>query len=240
MKERTIAICRQMRRRKLDILWACRSRVNVDEETLREMSAAGCGRIYYGIESGSQEILDRVNKGITLDMVRSTIKKTKRYGMKALGFFLVGAPGETEETVKETVRFAKSLDLEYVQFSKCLAKPLTPLWRGLMEETGKDYWREWILGNETDRPLARPWTDLTNEQVDRLAKWAYVKYHSRPSFLVKSTLRVRSFAEFKRKLLGYLEMVFGQEGVSRKDDKFAAYIEEKGRLDFYRKMAKFR
>jgi anaerobic magnesium-protoporphyrin IX monomethyl ester cyclase len=57
-RERVIAICREMRRRRLDILWACRSRIDIDEELLREMKDAGCGRIYYGIESGSQEILD--------------------------------------------------------------------------------------------------------------------------------------------------------------------------------------
>ena len=120
--------------------------------------------------------------------------------MKALGFFLIGAPGETKKTVKQTVRFAKELDLNYVQFSKCLAKPLTPLWRQMVKETGKDYWQDWILGKEEDRPLPRPWTGLTNTQIDRLAKWAYVSYHSRPVFLLKSTLRVRSFKEFKRKL----------------------------------------
>ena len=121
------------------------------------MKGAGCGRIYYGIESGSQEILDRVNKGITLEMVRETVRNTKRLGMKALGFFLIGAPGETKKTVRETLRFAKELDLDYVQFSKCLAKPLTPLWRQITKETGRDYWSQWILAREPDHPLPRPW-----------------------------------------------------------------------------------
>ena len=239
-KKRTMAICREMRRRKLDILWACRSRIDVDRELLGEMRAAGCGRIYYGIESGSQEILDRINKGITLQQVRETVGHTRKLGMKALGFFLIGAPGETERTVRQTVRFARSLDLEYVQFSKCLAKPLTPLWEEMKRQTGRDYWEDWVRGLEEDRPLPRPWTELSNEEVDRLAKWAYVKYHSRFLFLLRSTLRVKSFTEFKRKFLGFLEMVFSQEEVSREDEAFMAYNDNSRRLDFYKKIAKYK
>ena len=239
-KKRTIAICEEIKKRNLDILWACRSRVDIDKELLQKMSEAGCGRVYYGIESGSQETLDRVKKGITLDQVRKTVRYTKEFGMKALGFFLVGAPGETKANIKQTVRFAKELDLEYVQFSKCLAKPLTPLWKQMVEATGQDYWKDWILGKEKDRPLPRPWTKLTNEEIDHLAKWAYVSYHSRLRFLLKATLKVRSFGEFKRKFLGYLDMVFSQEKMSKKDDKFLAYHEEPGNLGFYRKMAKFK
>ena len=143
--------------------------------------------------------------------------------MKALGFFLIGAPNETEASIKQTVKFAKSLDLEYVQFSKCLAKPLTPLWKQMVEETGQDYWKEWILGNETDHPLPRPWTELSNDEIDRLAKWAYVKFHARFFFLLKSTFEVKSFAEFKRKFLGFMDMLFSQENKSVEDKNFVAY-----------------
>ena len=239
-RERTIAICREMRRRNLDILWACRSRIDIDAELLAEMKKAGCGRIYYGIESGSRQILDRVNKGITIQQIRETIKQTKRQGISALGFFLVGAPGETRKTVKQTVKFAMSLDLEYVQFSKCLAKPLTPLWKEMVETEGADYWRNWVLGQEEDRSLPRPWTQMTNEEIDALARWAYIKFHSRIFFLLKSTLRVRSFSEFKRKLAGFLDMVFSQERTSTQDDDFVAYEDKRSRLDFYKKIAKYK
>jgi len=238
-KKRTMAICKEIKRRNIDILWACRSRVDIDKELLKEMKEAGCGRIYYGIESGSQEILDTINKGITLKQIEETIRDTRDLGIKALGFFLVGAPGETKKTIKQTVKFAKRLDLEYVQFSKCLAKPLTPLWKQMVEETGQDYWKDWILGKETDRPLPRSWTKLTNEQIDELARRAYVSFHSRPSFLLKAALKVKSFSEFRRKFSGYMEMVFSQEKVSKEDKDFVAYHDPR-RLDFYRKMAKFK
>ena len=224
-RARTIEICSQIRRRGLDISWACRSRVDIDEELLREMKEAGCGRIYFGLESGSPEILKGLNKGIDLDGVRKTIGLTKSLGIKALGFFLIGAPGDTKKTVEQTVKFAKELDLDYVQFSKCLAKPLTPLWKQMIEDTGEDYWKEWILGKETDRELPRPWTELTNAEIDRLAKRAYLSFYARPSLLLRSALKVRSFAELKRKTLAFLDMVFRQESRSVKDENFVAYHE---------------
>ncbi len=226
IRERTMEICRRLRERRLDLTWACRSRVDtVDPELLEEMYRAGCRRIYYGLESGSQEILDRLRKGITRERIEKTIAATKEIGIRPLGFFLVGVPGETRKTVRETVRFARKLDLDYVQFSKLTAKPLTGMWKDLVRETGRDYWEDYILGKTEEQPLPRPWTDLSNEEIDRLTRWAYVNYHSRPGFLFRMVLQVRSFDEFRRKFLAFLDMVFRQEETSRPDHGFLAYDE---------------
>ncbi|MHC4404405.1 MAG: B12-binding domain-containing radical SAM protein [Planctomycetota bacterium] len=239
-RKRAMGICKEMQRQKLDILWACRARIDsVDEELLKEMAASGCGRIYYGVESGDQDMLDRVNKGITLEQVRETIKLTNKYGIRPLGFFLIGSPGETRDTVRTTLKFAKSLGLDYVQFSKTTAKPLTSMWRDLVEETGYDYWREYILGNTEEQPLPRPWTELTNDEIDELAYKAYVKFHARPWFLLKHTLKVRSWQEFKRKFLAFFDMMFKQEKVSKADGAFKCYGEDKGKLKWYKKISKW-
>jgi anaerobic magnesium-protoporphyrin IX monomethyl ester cyclase len=226
LRNRTMEICRLLKEKKLDVTWACRARVDsVDEELLREMKEAGCCRIYYGLESGVQEILDRVRKGITIRKIEETIRLTKDMKIRPLGFFLIGSPGDTRETVRQTIKFAKSLDLDYVQFSKTLAKPLTPLWKKMVEDTGYDYWREYILGNVPEQVLPRPWTKLTNEEIDRLARSAYLSYHSRPLFLLRSTLKVKSWREFKRKFKAFIEMHTKQEPLSRRDDGFMAYNE---------------
>jgi radical SAM superfamily enzyme YgiQ (UPF0313 family) len=227
LRERTREICRLLKEKRMDLEWACRSRVDsVDEPLLREMHAAGCRRIYYGLESGAQEILDRVNKGITLAQVEETVRLTREIGIRPLGFFQIGAPGETRETIRRTVRFAKRLNLDYVQFSKTLAKPLTPLWKKLVEETGRDYWRDYILGDTPDMVLPRPWTGLSNEEIDRLARRAYLSYHSRPGFLLRSAMRVRSWSEFRRKARALLEMRFSQENVSTADARFTVYDDD--------------
>ncbi len=221
-RQRVLDICSGIKKEKLDIEWACRSRVDTaDPELLKEMYSAGCRRIYWGIESGSQATLDGLHKGITLERITETIRSSKRVGMENLGFFLVGVPGETRETVRQTVAFAKHLDLDYVQFSKLLAKPLTPLWRELVAATGKDYWRDWVLGKETDHDLPRPWLKgMTNEQVDELARWAYIRYHSRPFFLLRHAFKCRSLPEFFRKTFAFLAMLFSKGG-----GRFLAYPE---------------
>ncbi|HRS97742.1 MAG TPA: hypothetical protein P5040_06120 [Smithella sp.] len=147
----------------------------------------------------------------------------------------MGAPGETRETFRQTLKFARSLDLDYVQFSKLTAKPLTPYWRQMVQDSGFDYWREFILGNVEDKPLSRPWTELTNAEIDALAKEAYVLYHCRPGFLMRHSLQVRSWDEFKRKFFAFLEMLFRQESISTPDEKFQAYPENKNKIDSYRK-----
>lgn len=224
LRERTLAICAEIRKRRLDILWACRARIDsIDEELLIEMKKAGCQRIYFGIESAHQEILDRVRKGIKIENVRKVISFCKKIGITTLGFFLIGNPGETEKMIYENVEFAKSLDLDYVQFSKLLAKPGTSLWKDMVERTGCDYWREWILGRAEDKVLPRHWTSLSNEDIDKITRNCYVKFSSRASYLLKQTFKCRSFSEFHRKLIAYLEMLFCQEDKSMVDNNFVAY-----------------
>jgi len=231
LRSRALEICGRLKEKRFDLEWACRARVDsVDETLLREMRDAGCRRIYYGLESGSQEILDRIHKGITLAQIEDTVRMTREMGIRPLGFFLIGAPGETRETIRQTLRFAKRLNLDYVQFSKMLAKPLTPLWKRLVEETGYDYWREYILGLAEERVLPRPWTSLTNEEIDRLARKAYLRYHARPGFLLRSTLKVRSWSEFKRKARALLEMRFSQEKISAPAPAFAVYDDDAAAL----------
>lgn len=225
-KARVLKICRLIREKKLDLIWACRSRVDtVDRELLVEMQAAGCRRIYFGIESGVESILKGVNKGITLSGAEEAIKFCRELGIKTLGFFLVGAPGETEETFRQTLKFAKHLDLDFVQFSKCLAKPLTPLWKEMVATTGQDYWKDWILGFEKDRALPRPWTVLSNAQIDRLARKAYISYHCHSSRLWRAIRQVKSWSEFKRKSRAFWDMLFSQEKSSVTDGAFLAFNE---------------
>ena len=238
-RKRIEAICDGIIKSSLDIAWACRTRIDyVDETLLRKMKAAGCSRIYFGIESGVQEILDCLNKGINLQQIRDAIEATKGAGIKALGFFLVGSPGETKETFSKTVKFAKSLELDYVQFSKLTAKPLTPYWQQMVQNNGSDYWREYILGNIEEKPLPRPWTSLTNEEIDSMAKKAYMMYHCRPIFLLRHTLQVKSWSEFQRKFFAFIEMMFRQELVSTPDENFVAYPENKSKLFLYKKKFK--
>ena len=97
-KKRIFELCKEIKNRNLEFDWSCRSRVdNVDEELLKEMASAGCKRIYYGIESSNPKILDSVKKEINPSQVQKVIELTKKYGIKALGFFMIGNPIATYE-----------------------------------------------------------------------------------------------------------------------------------------------
>ncbi len=95
-----------------DIRWACNGRVNLmDPELLKLMKQSGCCSIFYGIESGSQKILDSINKGVTVEQAAKVIHWSRKAGLDAQGYFIIGAPGETRETVRETIEFCQQNNL---------------------------------------------------------------------------------------------------------------------------------
>lgn len=113
-KERARAICREIIDRGLEIPWSAFARVNtVDLETLRVMREAGCDSLSFGMESGNPEMLERIQKKITLDQARNAVALCKETGIMPHASFMLGLPGETRETVRETEAFAKSLDIIY-------------------------------------------------------------------------------------------------------------------------------
>ena len=198
---RILKVCRGILDAGLDLNFAVRARVDqVDSELLAWMARAGCSRILYGIESGSQRMLDRMQKGITLEQIRRAVRLTQEVGIKVIGFFLVGSAGETEQTVEQTVRFALDLGLEYAQFHKTMPKPGTELNEQAMAALGHDFWREYVLGNVPDRRLPAPWTDLSQDKVEQLAIDAYRRFYMRPGYIAGTVLGVKSGEELWRYL----------------------------------------
>ncbi|MDI6889660.1 MAG: radical SAM protein [Thermodesulfovibrionales bacterium] len=114
-KKWTIELCRGMLRRGLDELsWACDGRVGLmSEEILQELKKANCKVIFYGIEFGNQRILDFCQKGFTIKQVKETIEMTSKIGISSYGYFMMGYPTESVETVEDTINLAIELALDY-------------------------------------------------------------------------------------------------------------------------------
>ena len=113
-KEKVREVCEEIRRRKLKLTWTAFSRVNtVDKETLQLMHEAGCDCVSFGIETGNPEMLKRIKKGITLDQARKAVGLCKEVGILPHASFMVGLPGESPETLRDTAEFSKSLDMLY-------------------------------------------------------------------------------------------------------------------------------
>lgn len=208
-KKRVIEMCRELRRRGLDIHWSCRARIdNVDDEMLREMSWAGCKRIYYGIETIDKATQKKIRKTLSQQKIEEAISLTKKHDILTLGFFMIGNEGDTRRTALNNVAFAKKLGLDYVQFSRTIAKPDSELNEKLIKITGKDYWRDYILGKVRDRRLPNPWSNLSEKQIERYTQLSYILFYFRPVYLLKYLLTMKSFHEFKRTAVSAYKMIF--------------------------------
>ncbi len=174
------AICEEVIRRGLDIVWCTPNGVRVDsltDELVRLMKRSGCYGLAFGIESGSQAILDHNNKKLDLDNVAAKIEMVKRHNIETHGFFIVGLPGETVDTIKETIRFARRMPLDRANFA--LLAPLP----------GSDIFRKYLLGcgngNEIDYSAFNYFTPFPMGELDAAAlnKWqrrSVFSFYGRP------------------------------------------------------------
>ena len=207
-KPRVIEICQELVRRKIEVVWAARTRVDcISTEMLEWMARAGCSRIYYGLESGNREILKTLLKAADLEQAKQTVADTKSAGIDVFGYFMMGNPGENASTARQTIRYALDLDLDYAQFSKVTPMPGTQLYDMFLEEFGEDYWRNYILDENYDSYIPRPGCSMTEEEIQSLTQLAYVRFYYRPKFAMKTLGRMRSWHEFRRSASTAWQMV---------------------------------
>jgi hopanoid biosynthesis associated radical SAM protein HpnJ len=114
-KERTIEVCKKLQ--PLGVTWSCTSRVTTDYDTLKAMKDAGCRLLIVGYESGDPQILKNIKKGATIDMAERFTANCKKLGLLVHGDFIIGLPGETRDSIRRTIDFAKRLDNETIQVS---------------------------------------------------------------------------------------------------------------------------
>lgn len=127
--KRVDSLTRAIKEEKLDIRWQCLARVNnATLQMFKQMKDVGCYKVHFGIESGNQNILNGVKKGITLEQVRNAVKYCKEAGIKTKGYFMIGIPGDTIETMQNTLDFAEELELNDAMFSITTPFPGTELW----------------------------------------------------------------------------------------------------------------
>jgi hopanoid biosynthesis associated radical SAM protein HpnJ len=124
-KARTLELCAKLK--PLKFTWSCTSRVTTDYETLKAMKESGCRLLIVGYESGDPQILKNIKKGATIEMALRFTENCKKLGLAIHGDFIVGLPGETRETLRRTIDFAKRLDTETIQVSIAHALPGTEL-----------------------------------------------------------------------------------------------------------------
>jgi len=180
-KKRLVAICQAIIALGLDISWTCLGRVNsIDAEVLALMKKAGCWQISFGIESGSQEILTTIHKNVTLEQIRRGVALCREAGILSKGFFIVGHPGETRHTLKQSLDFALELPLDDISVTMLTPFPGTEIYDRASEfgEFDSD-WSRMNLLNTVFIPFG-----LTREELELHQRTMMKQFYLRPRIVL--------------------------------------------------------
>jgi len=185
-KEKVLKICGLIHKRNIKFRWDIRTRVDLlDNEILESLKSAGCTRVHLGIESGDQEILCKMNKGISVSEIVEKVKLVKKNGLESRGYFMLAYPGETYGTICRTVEFAKSLPLDWASFTVTIGLPGTDIYNEGLKNGyfNVDYWREYTKGNILhSRPYFMP-EGMKEDDLFRLKKNAYLGFYLRSKII---------------------------------------------------------
>ena len=179
-RDQVIELCERMIAEKIDIKWTCNSRVDyVDEEMLLLMGRAGCWLISWGIESGNEQILKHAHKGAYPDKAERALLWAKKAGIKNWGYFIIGLPGETEETIRETIDFSKNLPLDIALFHVAAPYPGTPFFFEVVENGWFRSGTRWEQV-DMDKGTVLDYPDLSAERLLYWQKRAWREWAYRP------------------------------------------------------------
>lgn len=188
-KARVGQICREILRRRLKLTWKAEARVNtVDASTLKLMKKAGCALLAYGVESANQKSLDFLQKGETTAQAKKAFRLTRQAGIKTLGYFILGIPGETYVEAQKTVQLAIDLQCNYAQFSVLTPYPGTKLTR---LATQRGWLAETAAHNPFDQDIRKPallspgWTPV---KLKKIIREAHRRFYFRPKYLWQQLL----------------------------------------------------
>lgn len=175
--------CEEIKRRNLKFWWGCTSRVDtLNEELLEMMKDAGCITIFMGVESADQQMLDKMNKNITVSKTITAFKLARKVGIRTIASCVIGMPEDTKETMKQTIEFVDSLKPNYALYSLATPYPGTRFYKETFEKNLikiKD-WSKFTLISPVLETI-----DCTKEDLRSIQKKAFLKFYLRPSYLIK-------------------------------------------------------
>ncbi|XOB40302.1 MAG: B12-binding domain-containing radical SAM protein [Candidatus Nealsonbacteria bacterium] len=196
-RNQALDICRKMILNNFNFSWSCSSRVDVlDKKLLEIMKKSGCHTIQFGVESGNQETLDRFNKGFTLNRVREMFSLCQRLDIRTMAHFILGLPGENQETVLNTLRFAIELNCDFATFNIAAPRVGTDLRKNAIS-------KGWLIDNALkSSDTVRTYPVIKTEKLSQKKLWelrnkAIRKFYLRPHYIIKRILNLKSSYELK-------------------------------------------
>jgi anaerobic magnesium-protoporphyrin IX monomethyl ester cyclase len=177
-KKRTAELCKLMKKENLNIEWVCDSRVDkVSRELLREMKDAGCRTVWFGVESGSPRILEKLNKNVTMEQVTRAFRLCKEMGIGIACSFMLGIPGETIGDMEATFKFARKLDPDWCQFNVFVAVPGSTLYNEVMENKLYDRVEDFVTYVKTE--------EFDYETVVKIQKRFHSNFNKSPKRILR-------------------------------------------------------
>lgn len=195
------SLCEEISRQKVEVDWECRARVDmVDRPLLQAMKKAGCYRIRYGMESGDDYILEVLKKGIAVEQSLECARISKEAGIEIFAYFMMGSPYETTETLDRTLELALKVDGDFAVFSKTILIVGSELFDWAVENgyIHRDYWKNFLLGKETNPAPALSTKDLPEGVVDKYISRANGKFYLRPRYVARRLRSIRSPGQLYR------------------------------------------
>lgn len=159
------------------ITWDCETRADiVDEELAEALREAGCTLVALGIEGGDDKILENINKKLKIETVRKAVKALKKYGIRTMGLYMLGTPGETIELAEKTIKFARELKTYGAKFSITVPYPGTEIWEQYVKgkyEFKEEDWDRFSSYNP-DYPYELTWTEIKPKKLIELQRKAHI------------------------------------------------------------------
>lgn len=211
-RQRVIEICQGIIERDLRFTWICNARVDtVDREMLELMKQAGCHLIKFGAESGNQDVLDAIKKGITLEQTRDAFRWCNEVGINTHAHLMVGMPGDTINSMNDTLNLALEIEPTTVTFGVCTPYPGTPLFRDVVRKDAS-------IGDGTDNAaMVRLHTEgdfnhlycsVDGSTLQQTVRRFYRAFYLRPKYVIQMLMRIRNGNMLRNAIIGGLN-VFG-------------------------------
>ena len=175
--------CEEIKRRNLKFWWGCTSRVDtLDEELLQIMKDAGCITIFIGVESADQQMLEKMNKNITISKTESAFRLARKVGIRTIASCVIGMPEDTKKTIKQTIDFVKKLNPNYALYSLATPYPGTRFYNETFKKNliKINDWSKFTLLNPVLKTI-----DCSSKELRSIQKKAFLKFYLRPNYLIR-------------------------------------------------------
>jgi radical SAM superfamily enzyme YgiQ (UPF0313 family) len=199
-RKRVLQICQEIMERELDITWMCNTRVDtVDKELMKVMKSAGCHMLKFGVESGDQQILSNLKKGITLVDTINAFKWAKELDVSTVAHLMLGSPGETKKTIQKTIKFTLGLDPDYASFNITTPYPGTELFAIVEKEINSQMISNYDMEKALESALFNTcFTELTPKEIEETFDKAYTQFYFRPRYILRRIKKQKTLSEIFR------------------------------------------